>query len=353
MNRQEESAFKVKRVRALLEKTGSAGIVIRKQPNFSWITAGGRPFIGLASETACAAIVVTRDGVYLAGNNIELPRLLAEELPQGFAEPIVLPWQEDGGIDAYLSARFGALTTDQEQDLWFKEERLVLLASEIDRYAKLGAAAAGALEEVCAALRPGASELEAAGSIAERLWAAGIEPITLLVAADDRSDTVRHYVPTGKKIQNGAICSICARQGGLVASATRIVAFAKNFAADYHKLIKVEEAALNATRDGVPLGAVFQRIVEAYTANGLAGEWNNHHQGGLTGYLAREVRVGPDCQLTARAGTAFAWNPSARGVKCEDTVLLTTEGIRVLTAGTASWPVLTAGSLTRPDVMRK
>ena len=61
-------------------------------------------------------------------------------------------------------------------------------------------------------------------------WKLGIEPITLLIAADNRSDYVRHYVPAQKPIENSVIISVCARRHGLIASATRIVTFNKDFA---------------------------------------------------------------------------------------------------------------------------
>ncbi|MDR2758899.1 MAG: M24 family metallopeptidase [Spirochaetaceae bacterium] len=335
----------------MLRETEYGGIVIRKQANFSWITAGGRAFIGLASEAACAAIVVTAGGVYLAGNNIEVPRLLAEELPQGFAEPITLPWRDDGAMDKVLQQRFGKLSSDTEQNEWFRDNRIVLLKSEAERYAKLGSAAAEALEESCASLKPGMTEQEGAGKISERLWAAGIEPITLLVAADDRSERVRHFVPTGEKINEGVICSICARSGGLIVSATRIAAFKKNFARHYQALLRVEQAAFEATVSGAILGDVFRTIMDAYTQNGLQGEWENHHQGGLTAYLAREIRVEPACRKMVRTGQAFAWNPSTVGAKCEDTVFLDEQGIRPLTEVSRYWPAITIGDLQRPDIL--
>ncbi|MDR1319649.1 MAG: M24 family metallopeptidase [Treponema sp.] len=351
MNRLEECIYKVNKVRAMLRETGHGGIIIRKQANFSWITAGGRAFIGLASEASCAAIVVTSDGVYLAGNNIEVPRLLAEELPRDFVEPVTLPWRDDGTMDTALKQRFGQLSSDTEQDEWFRENRVLLVESEAERYAKLGKVSAEALEECCAALKPGMTELEAAGRISERLWAAGIEPITLLVAADNRGERVRHYVPTGEKINDGVICSICARSGGLIASATRITAFKKDFARRYEALLKVEQAAFAATVPGATLGDVFQAIIDAYAQNGLSGEWENHHQGGLTAYLAREIRVEPGCRKTVRSGEAFAWNPSAVGAKCEDTVFLGDQGLSVLTEVSRHWPSVTAGSLRRPDIL--
>jgi Xaa-Pro aminopeptidase len=336
----------------MLQETGYSGIVIRKQANFSWITAGARAFIGLASEAACAAVVVTAGGVYLVGNNIEVPRLLAEELPRGFAEPLTLPWQDDGSMDTFLKQQFGVLSSDTEQDEWFRAHRVVLLESETERYAALGRASAEALEESCAALRPGMTELEAAGNIAERLWAAGIEPITLLVAADSRGERVRHYVPTNEKITDGVICSICARSGGLVASATRITGFKNDFARHYGALLRVEQAAFEATVAGATLGDVFRAIMDAYAQNGLANEWENHHQGGPTAYLARELRVEPGCAKIIRTGQAFAWNPSAPGAKCEDTVLLGDQGLRPLTETSRHWPVVSTGALRRPDVLR-
>ena len=353
MDRAEESKLKIKAVRSLLEKTGDDGIIIRKQPNFSWISSGGRGFIGLASENACAAIVVTGKGVYAAGNNIEIPRLLAEELPKNFAEPVMLPWRDDGTIDDFLKKKFGKLTNDTEQDVWFKEKRVNLLECEESRFAKLGKLAAQLLEDVCTSLEPGISETGIAGQISEAYWGAGIEPITLLIAADNRSNMVRHYVPTTKKVKSGVICSICARSGGLVVSATRTVAFSNSFAKNYEKLLKVEQAVFEATRPGAVLGQVFNTLINAYAQNGLAGEWENHHQGGLTGYMAREIRALPDTRAVAAAHQAFAWNPSAVGAKCEDTVLVGENGkLTILTKTGKNWPTVKAGSMLRPDILR-
>ena len=353
MDRIEESNLKVNNVRAMLEKTGHTGIIIRKQANFSWISAGGRGFIGLASENACASIIVTKDKVYIAGNNIELPRLIAEEFPKGFAESIALPWREDGTVDNVLKNKFGKLTTDSEQDAWFREKRVNLLETEEARFARLGKISAQVLEDVCASLKPGVTEFEIAGRISEGYWAAGIEPITLLIAADNRSSLVRHYVPTAKKVKTGVICSICARAGGLVVSATRTVAFSKDFAKRYGKLLKVEQAVFEATKPGAILSNVFKTLTDAYTKNGLAGEWENHHQGGMTGYLAREIRVLPDTTNKVAAHQAYAWNPSAVGTKCEDTVLVGENGkLTVLTKVGKNWPTVKVGNLIRPDILK-
>ena len=57
----------------------------------------------------------------------------------------------------------------------------------------------------------------------------------------------------------------------------------------------------------------------------------------------------------ARANQAFAWNPSIVGIKSEDTVLCTAEGVEVLTAHSAEWPTVVGKfdgkELARADVL--
>ena len=354
MDRLEECKIKIKSVRSLLEKTGHDGIVIRKLANFAWITAGGRGFVGLAGDNACAGIVITKNGVFVAGNNIEPPRLMAEELPKGFAEQITVPWCDDGTLNDVLNKKFGKLTTDVEQEAWFKAKRIILMECEEARFAKLGKVSAQILEDVCAAIKPGISEIEIAGKISDGYWAAGLEPLTLLIAADNRSSLVRHYVPTTKKVKTGVICSICARAGGLVASATRTVAFSKDFAKRYAQLLKVEQTAFEETKPGAVLGEVFKKMVDSYAKNGLEGEWKNHHQGGMAGYGAREMRVLPTTSAVVAAHQVYAWNPSAVGTKCEDTVLVGENGkLTNLTRCGKNWPTVKVGAMLRPDILRK
>lgn len=352
MNRLEECKMKARLIQDELKNRGYDAVVIKKQPNFSWITAGGRGFIGLASENSCAAIVITPERTYLAANNIESGRILAEELPEGFASCITLDWDVDSTMDTVLKQKFGNITDDAAMDNWFKTARTNLNPDEIHRYRMLGSTVAEVLEAVCLSLQPEMTEFEVAGRISQELWSRGIEPITLLVAGDDRSKRVRHYVPTGNKLNSGVIVSLCARSGGLVASATRSVAFKRGFAEKYDKILNVEQAAFEATVEGRPLGEVLAEIMSAYEENGLPKEWKNHHQGGMTGYLAREIRVDPTCSVTASVNHAYAWNPSASGAKCEDTILCLDSGIEIITPVSDDWPKLKRGQWIRPGILK-
>ena len=77
------------------------------------------------------------------------------------------------------------------------------------------------------------------------------------------------------------------------------------------------------------------------TAEGYPGEERFHHQGGTTGYWEREWVATPKGTETVVDGQAFAWNPSIRGGKAEDTVILRDGKMEWLTA-TPELPVISA-----------
>lgn len=352
MNRFQEIPQKLILIREMLTANNLNGVVIRKQANFSWLTAGGRGFIGFASEMACACIVVTGGHFCLAANNIESRRLLDEELKDVSIDSVVLPWHNDYDMNTQLSWKFGELTDDTAMDAWFKQSRVLLCASEIERYEQAGAQVAQLLERVCMETVQSTTEFEIAGEISKKMWCAGLEPITVLVAADERSKLVRHYVPTAKQTTEGFIASVCIRAGGLVVSATRAVAFTDGFAKRYNALLRVEQVAFDMTRKGSSISDVLSALKVAYKQNGLPQEWENHHQGGVTGYLAREYRADDKQETIICNNMTFAWNPSAVGAKCEDTILLQDGAIKILTPSAPGWPVVQIGEYIRPDILR-
>ncbi len=347
-----ETQQKLARLRQFMSENDIPAVVVRRQPNFSWLTGGGRGFIGLASEMACGSLVVTSNKAVLVANNIECGRLVGEELPERAFTYEAVPWTEDGTIPAV----FDRLCPDGYQEdgqlgAFFVQERTRLCDEEAERFRELGRDVDRCMLEASRGVAPLISEFEMAGRLSAAMWAKGLEPITMLIAADDRSRRVRHYVPTDARAQNGLICSICARRGGLVASATRMIAFDRSFAADYTRLLEVEAAAFNETVPGKTMGEVFQKICTAYDKIGMPEEWRRHHQGGLTGYLAREIRADKSTGHVVRVGEAYAWNPSCEGAKCEDTVLVTENGLEILTAG-GGWPTISVYGYQRPAVLK-
>jgi Xaa-Pro aminopeptidase len=105
--------------------------------------------------------------------------------------------------------------------------------------------------------------------------------------------------------------------------------------------MRVEATALDATRraaeNGETAGDVFDDIAAAFDAVGEPDEWKHHHQGGAAGFAGREWIATPESDEAVEVPLAYAYNPTVRGAKSEDTVLLTDDGAEVLTS-TGEWP---------------
>ena len=108
---------------------------------------------------------------------------------------------------------------------------------------------------------------------------------------------------------------------------------------------------LLASQPGATIGDVFGVAVGAYSAHEFPGEWRHHHQGGLTGYLGREVFAVPGDETELPPSCAVAWNPSiSGGAKSEDTALVGQEGIEILTR-TPELPEIEIDGLARPAIV--
>ena len=115
---------------------------------------------------------------------------------------------------------------------------------------------------------------------------------------------------------------------------------------------EVDATVLAANRPGRTLGEIFTVLQDAYARVGAPDEWRNHHQGGIAGYLGREVFATPRASTELPAACAVAWNPSvAGGGKSEDTVLVTRDGIEVVTRTAALDEIETEAGVARPAMV--
>nr|MBA2689629.1 M24 family metallopeptidase [Burkholderiales bacterium] len=110
---------------------------------------------------------------------------------------------------------------------------------------------------------------------------------------------------------------------------------------------EVEAAGLRACRPGIPLSRVYEALGEAYRAAGFPAAIGQHHQGGITGYLAREIIAAPHTAIALKTGMAVAFNPSLPGVKIEDTFLLQAGGLDNITLD-PNWPAVMHEGQFRP-----
>ncbi|HEX5234339.1 MAG TPA: M24 family metallopeptidase [Silvibacterium sp.] len=332
---------KLKRIEDILDRVGAVALLLSRHGNIAWITAGQvEARVAQAIETAVCSLLITRDGrrYYFAPNN-EAARLAEEEFAGLGYEAVIFPWHEGPGASLRKLIGDAVLYSDSPHP----EARMAnltplqvpLLPPEIDRLRTLSRDTAAATVEVLEALTPGATEHEMAARISSALLARGIAPTVLLMATDDRIHRYKHAVPRAGVLKRYGMLNLCARRSGLVVSITRFVHFGPmpgELAAAFEAAAQINAALLHATRDGALSREIFAAAQRAYASVGAADAIEHHHQGGACGYAERDWIITPNGSERVTAPQAFAYNPSLRGAKAEDTVLLANGKIEILTA---------------------
>lgn len=367
MTRLEEIEAKAARLRAFMSERGLEAVALNTQANFAWVTAGGDSHVGLSSEGGVATVVITPESRHVIASAIEAPRMAEEEAvgDLGF-ELHEHPWPEDAVASIVAGLVGGPVAADHglagAEDLSDELARLrwSLLPPEVERYRIVGGECARILEQVACDIEPGMREREAAGMIQGRAFAAGLLPNVCLVAADERCRRYRHPVPTDRPIEKLLMLVIGARRWGLAVSATRIVHFGPlpgDLVRRHEAVCAVDASFILGSHPGASAGDVFRAACETYAEHGYGDEWKLHHQGGATGYAARDYKASPGCDEVVLENQAFAWNPSIAGTKSEDTTLATSDGSEVLSTSTDEWPVLQArwgqGTIARPAILER
>ncbi len=333
-----------------LRAEGLSGVLIRRNENVAWITAGAVELRVLTPcETGVASILVTAEGkrYYFTSEN-EAPRLHDEEFGSLDFEQVLFPWYGDDTVATAAKLAGGELGSDTPgaglTPVNLFPLRAALGESEIARYKWLGAETARATVESLNQVEPGLSEYDLEAITAGNLLRRGIQPSVYLYAVDERIYKYKHAVARGKRLKQYAMLNLCSRKWGLAISITRFVHFGSlpaELEARFKSAAQVNAALLDATKVGATSAGLFKVAQEAYAAEGFPGEERFHHQGGPTGYGEREWVATPNGTETVVNNQAFAWNPSIRGGKAEDTVLLRDGKIEWLTA-TPELPVIAA-----------
>lgn len=327
-----------------------SGLLLRRNENVAWVTGGAVELRVLTPcETGVSSLLVTAEGkrYYFTTEN-EAPRLHDEEFGALDFEPVLFPWYADDTLASAQKLACGPLGSDTPgqglRQVNLFPLRAALSETEIARYRWLGAETAAATVESLHQVEPGLSEYDLEAITAANLLKRGILPSVYLYAVDDRIYKYKHAVARGKRLKQYAMLNLCSRKWGLAISITRFVHFGAlpaELAARFKSAAQVNAALLDATRAGVTSAALFKVSQDAYTAEGFPGEERFHHQGGPTGYGEREWVATPSGTETVVNNQAFAWNPSIRGGKAEDTVILSNGKIEWLTA-TPTLPVIEA-----------
>ncbi|HEY1983792.1 MAG TPA: M24 family metallopeptidase [Terracidiphilus sp.] len=325
-----------------------AGVLIRRNENVAWLTGGAVEVRVLTpGETGVASLLITSEGkrYYFTTEN-EAPRLNDEEFGALDFEPVIFPWYADDTVETARRLASGPLGSDTPIPLAtivnLYPLREALSESEIARYRWLGAETASATVESLHEVEPGLSEYDLEAITAANLLRRGILPSVYLFAVDERIYKYKHAAARGRRLKQYGMLNLCSRKWGLAISITRFVHFGElpaDLAARFKAAAQVNAALLDATRPGTTSAELFRVAQAAYAAEGFPGEEQMHHQGGPTGYGEREWVATPEGAQTVVNNQAFAWNPSIRGGKAEDTVILRDGIIEWLTA-TPTLPII-------------
>ncbi|MBR8833776.1 MAG: M24 family metallopeptidase [Stigonema ocellatum SAG 48.90 = DSM 106950] len=364
-----EVSYKLGLIRKALSETGASAVRLSGTDWFAWATAGASNTVLLAAETGVAQVLVTAQEAWILTDEIEAQRLQDEELP-GAGDPAaayklhINPWADSAARESFVREVTGGgkilsdrpIGNQSPLPVSLLNQKRVLMPSELERYRRVGRLASEAMTEALLSAQSTWTESQLAGAGAQALWSRGLHPALTLVAGERRLPLYRHATPKGEAIGRAAMLVFCARGYGLYANLTRFVFFGslqanletQNFASLHRHVWEIEAEALSLCLPGMPLNAIYDALGQAYDEHGYPQAIRQHHQGGTTGYLSREIIANPTTTETLAENMAVAWNPSLPGAKIEDTfVILKDGGLENLTFD-PKWPSVKVEGRDRP-----
>ncbi|WP_158782736.1 Xaa-Pro peptidase family protein [Pantoea sp. BAV 3049] len=344
---------KIRHLQQRLREEQLDALLLTRRDNVAWLTEGASFYVVDRAETGVASLLITAEGITLIAPENEMSRILAEEPLPFPLKTIAYPWFTT--LNTVL-ASLPFSRTGSDIPLGNSREltniRTDLNAAECQRLIRLGREVATLVEKVARGVRPGMSEQQVEAQIYAECLPLAIRPVCTLVAADDRIAAFKHPVPGPAQVQQQMMITLGAERHGLNISITRMIHLGEP-AADsrqrLHTVAEIHADMLAASRPERHWQTIFADIQASYSRYGFPDEWRAHHQGGPAGYGCRDFIVTPDTPGKLTINRALAWNPTLPGVKSEETVLLTAEGLHSLTH-TGNWPTI---ALQRGDsVMR-
>ena len=384
----DEFASKLERLSEVARAADVHTVVLRRQGALSWLFgarshvpytlennwfeavvhvssgAGARSHVGTEahadSEKGSGAGAGSSAGapqVTIVVNGIEGPRLRDTELADFDVDWTIVPWWESRenalpegpGVGSDRPYRD---VVDLSADI--AQMRRTLTDAQVAELRGVCEESALVATQVAARLSPRMTEYEAAALMTEGLLARGMEPVTILAAGGERGGVHRHPLPLDRPLGERAMLVLCGRRAGLISAVTRIVSFGATTSAQqdsYRRLLEVEANFLDATRVGATIGEAFARGIAGYQEFGFAAdEWHRHHQGGFSGWESREYPAYSEHTDVIEKSSVIAWNPTADGLKVEDTIVARGSGPELLVHDPL-WPMVEVRGRMRPAIL--
>jgi Xaa-Pro dipeptidase len=358
--------IKEARVRAFLEREGLDVLVLGRQDNFAWITAGGDNRVINNTDMGEGFAVITRDHKWLVAHHIDGRRFVEEQAPGQGYDLVTLYWHQGSPADKLLEltrgkrvaadfAMPGARPLGPEiVDLHYPFTDL-----DLKRLRWVGRTSNEIITRVAVELVPGTPESEVAARFAYEYTRGGMLLDALMVGADGRISRYRHPLAGDKPIKRYAFLHPAARRWGVHANVTRLVHFGEPPAAirDAHRAVTTVGAHVaGMLAPGVRFADILAEQKRLYADLGYPDEWNYHFLGGISGYtLVDPTRcMNPEARVVERQ--SYGYFITITGAKFEELMILTEDGVEIasLPPG-AEWPAHDVstpnGEFTLPEIL--
>jgi len=358
--------IKQERVRAFLDREGLDALVLGRQDNFAWITAGGDNRVINNTDMGEGFAVITKDHKWLVAHHMDGRRFVEEQAPDQGYELVTLYWHQGFPAD-----KIGELTAGMSVGADFALSGARQYASEIvdlhypftdldlKRLRWVGRTSNGILSQVAGELKPGMTENEVAARLAYEYTLRGMSLDALMVGADERITRYRHPLAGDKAIKSYAFLHPAARRWGVHANVTRLVHFGEppeEIRAAHRAVTTAGAHVATMLAPGVRFADILAEEKRLYAELGYPDEWNYHFLGGISGYtLVDPTRCqDPDARVVERQ--SYGYFITITGAKFEELMILTEDGIETASLpGDGEWPTRVVstpnGDFTVPEIL--
>lgn len=214
-------------------------------------------------------------------------------------------------------------------------------AAEIEALQKAAAMADGAMTAGLAACRPGVTEAQVAHAVEESFRAQGAEIVDFVIVASGPNSAFPHHQTGQRVLQEGdaVILDIGATLEGYKSDITRVAHLgppSEEFNRVYQAVLEANRRATATVRPGM-LAKDVDRAARGYLEQAGYGEYFVHRTGHGLGLEVHEPPyITAESETILEPGMVFSIEPGVYipdrfGVRIEDIVVVTEDGVRALT----------------------
>lgn len=345
--RQKERHEKIERVRAYMEQHAYTGMVLARQDNFSWISAGGSNRVVVPREQGYGVVTITKDHIYMTAQVMDGQRIMEEELEGSGFEYVPLRWYEQPVLDRALTLAGDKPVCDVAAPGAECKERHIydlhfpLMPDEIERMKIAGELSDRILHKVAGQIRPDMIDSEVEAMLLYEYALHNMQCDVLLIGTEQRISKYRHPLPVGEKLGKYVFLHPAVRYRGLHCNVTRTIYFGDELPKDiqraYDAVSYIEAYCMAQCEKHASWIDILNGQKKLLEQFGFADEWQNHYPGGRTGYFVCQADLALHASRRTMQNEAYDWFITVTGAKVEELSVNCEDGIHIF-SNTGLWP---------------